>query len=213
LEIEERFAALKLDLNPWGRTLKSNGQSTFGRILSHIKTRTICTLAGNLTIWTRVLAAQCHHKQVEGCRCSQEGRPASKAHRQELKLTPLAFPRDQVRCIRLFVKAIPGRDPQVNQPIKLAAIETEEVTDQVGDEISVGARPLKPEGQERDCLFSGMEVIRGLESSHAFPPIQDLSSAGAANEPNAKERIKLRTGSVLAANRSRRFSSVTRSMN
>src|SRR5580704_15873550 len=58
-----------------------------------------------------------------------------------------------------------------------------------------------------------METFSRLETSHSGSAAyrQEWSVCEFAREPNARERITLRTPSVRAAIRSRRFSSVTRS--
>src|SRR4051812_23132680 len=58
LEVQQRFPALKFDLQLMGRRLERESQGTTGRLGRHVEATLVGTLPGYLAVRTRVLTPQ-----------------------------------------------------------------------------------------------------------------------------------------------------------
>ncbi len=72
----------------------------------------------------------------------------------------LIGPGDEVGRVSLFIEAVAGLHPEVNQPVQLVFAEANEIADQVCDEVLACPGPLKVERQQRKSLGRRDESFR-----------------------------------------------------
>src|SRR5262245_26224093 len=84
-EIQQRLSTLELDLDRWRRRSKDHLQRSVRRFDRHIESETVVALTRDLTIRTRVLAAERNYEQVETREIGQAAQLRSRLQRQQVK--------------------------------------------------------------------------------------------------------------------------------
>src|ERR1700726_3076220 len=116
--------------------------------------------------------------------------------------------------VGLFIEAVAGFYPKIDQLVQLFFGQANEIANHVGDEIPACSCALKIERQQRKIFSCRAESFGSQKTRHGTPAeVYPASFWVAARDPKASARMTFRAPSVFSPTRARKFSSTTRFRN